>query len=285
MTMDHESNLDQLPEHRALLERAVAYFRADDRVTGLILGGSLARGGVDIFSDVDLYIVVRDEEFDAIFAERDIAAETTGAPLFRFVVDPVPGGSRDYIVTYQGPIKVDFMYLKESDLKPAPKWAGCPVLKDATGSLATLVARSANAPPPTFGREELKDINQKFWTWCWYVFGKIMRGELWEAVDGIHSIRTLALVPLLDWMAGRPHEGYRRLENKLDRETASRLRATVVAPRVQSLYAALQAEISLFRDLRAVVCDSCKLTLDTAPEETIQAEMERRWIERVGNNA
>jgi predicted nucleotidyltransferase len=131
VTIDHESNLDRLPEHRALLEHAVAYFRADDRVAGLILGGSLARGGVDFYSDVDIYIVVRDEAFDAIFAERDVAAEATGAPLFRFAVDPVPGGSRDYIVTYEGPIKVDFMYLKESDLEPASKWAGRSVLKDA----------------------------------------------------------------------------------------------------------------------------------------------------------
>jgi len=284
MAIDYGSNLDQLPEHRVLLERAVARFRADDRVAGLILGGSLARGGVDFYSDVDLYIVVRDEAFDDIFAERDVAAEATGAPLFRFVVDPLPGGSRDYIVTYEGPIKVDFMYLKESDLKPASKWAGCAVLEDATGSLAAVVDRSAGAAPPTLGREELEDINQRFWTWCWYVFGKIIRGELWEAVDGIHTIRTLALMPLLDRIAGRPHEGYRRLENKLDRETAIRLRATVVPPQTESLYAALQAEISLFRDLRVVVCDRCGLTFDPAPEEAIEGEMGQRWIERVGSS-
>jgi hypothetical protein len=39
-------------------------------------------------------------------------------------VDPLPGGSTDRVV-YEGPdgfpVKFDFMYLKESDLVPAPK--------------------------------------------------------------------------------------------------------------------------------------------------------------------
>jgi predicted nucleotidyltransferase len=125
------SNLDRLSEHRKLLERAVARFQDDGRVVGLAAGGSLAHGAADFYSDVDLYIVVQDEGFDEIFGERDATVEAVGSPLFGFVVDPMPGGSTDHIVIYEGPVKFDFMYLKESDFKPAPKWAGCAVLKDA----------------------------------------------------------------------------------------------------------------------------------------------------------
>ena len=57
--------LDLLPAHRDLLERAVSYFRDDERVVGMILGGSLAHGGADFYSDVDLYIVARDVPFEA----------------------------------------------------------------------------------------------------------------------------------------------------------------------------------------------------------------------------
>ena len=75
MSMDHVPNLDRLPEHRELLKRAIARFRADDRVVGLVLSGSLSRGGVaDFYSDIDLYIAVRDEAFDSLFADRDIVA-------------------------------------------------------------------------------------------------------------------------------------------------------------------------------------------------------------------
>ena len=107
-----------------------------------------------------------------------------------------------------------------------------------------------------------------------------MRGELWEALDGLHSIRSLALVPLLDWAAERPHEGYRRLERKTDPEAASRLMATVAAVRPQALYEPLQAEMTLFRRLRAVIFERYGLTFDPTPEEVLESEMGRRWVAR-----
>jgi hypothetical protein len=140
------------------------------------------------------------------------------------------------------------MYLQESDLEPHPKWVGCAVLKDTEGHVRALVARSEVLGPPRPSAEGLSELNQKFWTWCWYAFGKIERGELWEALDGIHSIRSLALVPLLDWAVERRHEGYRRLERKTAPEEALRLLATVAPVRAQALYAALRAEVELFSE-------------------------------------
>src|SRR5215212_4970720 len=269
-------SLNGLPKHRKLLERAVAHFRDDVRVVGLVAGGSLAHGAADFYSDVDLYIVVKDAAFDRIFAERDAIVEAVGSPLFGFVVDPVPGGSTDHIVIYEGPVKFDFMYLKESDFEPAPKWVGCAVFKGATGHVGDIVAHSEGLAPPQPTTEDLLNLNQKFWIWSWYVFGKIVRGELWEALDCLHNIRSLALVPMLDWVAERPHEGYRRLERKTDPEAASRLMVTVAAVEPQALYAALRAEMDLFRSLRAVLFDRYGLTFDPTPEEVLESEMSRR---------
>jgi hypothetical protein len=273
-------SLDGLPEHRKLLEHAVARFRDDVRVVGLVTGGSLAHGGADFYSDVDLYIVVQNEAFDEIFAERDVTVEAVGSPLFGFSVDPLPGGSTDHIVIYEGPVKFDFMYLKEPDLKPDPKWAGYLVLKDTSGRVAAVISGSEGLTPPRPTPEALLDLNQKFWTWCWYVFGKIVRGELWEALDGIHSIRSLALVPLLDWSTGGRHEGYRRLERRTDPATASRLVATVAPVQPEALRAALQAEMELFRNLRAMVFHSHGLNFDPKPEEVLESEMGRHWVAR-----
>lgn len=93
----------------------------------------------------------------------------------------------------------------------------------------------------------------------------------------MHTVRSLALLPLLDLAAELPHEGYRRLERKLDPETSSKLAATVASLRPDALYAALQAEISLFRKLRALVFDRYGLTFDPEPGEVIAAEISRRW--------
>ena len=277
--MDNVTALSMLPQHHNLLERVVARFRDDDRVPGLVLGGSLAIGGADFYSDVDLYMIVRDESLDAVFAERDAAAEAIGSPLLRFTVESVPGGSRDYIVTYPGPVKLDLMYHRESEVEPSPKWENRLVLKDDSGSLASVVSWSMRFEVDRLTLEVLAELDQKFWTWCWYVFGKIVRGELWEALDGLHTIRSIALLPLLDLAAERPHEGYRRLERKLDPRTSGLLAATVVPLQPGALYAALQAEIALFRELRAIVFDRYELTFDPEPEEIIEKEMSWRWAE------
>ncbi len=275
--MDSLSALNRLPGHRSLLKRSVARFRDDDRVDGLVLGGSLALGGADFYSDVDLYVIVHDEAFEPVFTERDAAARAVGSPLFCFTAEPVPGGSRDFIVTYPGPVKLDLMYYRESELEPDPKWEDRPVLKDDSGSVSAVVSRSGGAGPDRPAPEALVELEHKFWTWCWYVFGKVSRGELWEALDGMHTVRSQVLLPLLDWAAERPREGYRRLERKLDPRMSSLLAATVASLQPETLYAALQAEIALFRELRTVVFDRYGLTFDPKPGEIIEGEISRRW--------
>lgn len=54
--------LDALtPEYRALFERARRVAEADERVRAPWLSGSLARGGADAASDLDLLVAVRDD--------------------------------------------------------------------------------------------------------------------------------------------------------------------------------------------------------------------------------
>jgi hypothetical protein len=56
--------------------------------------------------------------------------------------------------------------------------------------------------------------------------------------------------------------------------------ATVAAVQPQALYEALQAEMDLFRRLRAVIFDRFGLTFDPTPEEVLESEMSRRWVAR-----
>ena len=274
------SGLDLPPDHRAPLERAADYYRDDARVVGMILGGSLAHGTADSYSDIDLYVVARDGAFDAVFDERDVAALTVGSPLFRFTVDPIPGGSRDYIVTYPGPVKLDLMYHRESEIVPAVKWDGCVVLKDLSGMMGDVLARSRNLAPLAPIPEDLLVLDQRFWTLCWYVFGKIMRGERWEALDGIHTVRSDVLLPMLDLAARRPHEGYRRLEAKLDPQMVERLADTLAPTEAGALYDALQVEISLYCDLRETLFELRGLFFDPVSGKEIRDEISRRWAAR-----
>jgi len=100
---------------------------------------------------------------------------------------------------------------------------------------------------------------------------------LWEALDGVHAIRSMAVVPMLGWATHTRQEGYRRLEQKLDPATADRLAATVATLQRNSLYAALVAEIALFRDLRDRVFEQHGLTFDRAREQALEQAIVQRW--------
>ena len=107
-----------------------------------------------------------------------------------------------------------------------------------------------------------------------------MRGELWEALAGIHNIRSDARLPMLDWTAGRSHEGYTRLETRLDPGMAQRLEDTLGLLEAGALYDALQAEISLFRDLCEPLFGRLGSTYDRVPGEEIKDEMVQHWNAR-----
>lgn len=271
-----ERNFSGFPEHFQLLERTVEHFRTDDRIAGLVLGGSFASSALetDYYSDIDVYIIVREHQFEPVFADRAMIAEAIGTPLFRFNADHLPGGEHDYIVLYEGPIKVDFIYLSGADFEPERKWGPFYPLIDHTGEITDVLAASADYSLPEPSEARILDMNQKFWTWCWYVFGKIERGELWEAVDGIHTIRTLALLPLLAWTSNTPEQGYRRLEETLNPGLAPKFAATLVQRDPDTLYAALQNEIDLYCDLRDEVSEAYGIQIDLEPETTIRESID-----------
>jgi hypothetical protein len=276
------TGLDRFSEHRHVLDAMVDRYGDDPRVTGLLLGGSNVAGGMDFFSDVDLDVVVDDRFVEAVFAERDRAVEAAGRPLFRFIADHIPGGEHIYIVLYDtpaGPVKLDVEYHRAGTVVPVEWLTRCRLLLDRTGALAAASAAAAGLPPPGPGVAVLRDLDQKCWTWCWYACGKIVRGELWEAVDALHTIRARVLVPLLTWGAGARMEGARRLERKADAAVLRQLAATIAPPERRPLYAALQQTIELYTNLREPVFSRCDVRTDVHAEETLRHAMARCWTE------
>lgn len=228
-----------------------------------------------------MYIVVEDEHFVSVLAEKKIAAAAAGRALTGFVPDHLgPGGDEMYIAVYEGPVKIDFNYLRRSTVKPNWKLATRLVLKDMDGTLGEIIRASSGVTPPPPSGETLEALHNKFWTWCWYVFGKIARGELWEALDGVRDIRILGLVPLLEWDAGRPQEGSRRLESRVDARWLARLAATISPPDATALYGALKVEIELFRELQARVYPRYQVAVDDRGSRSIEHAIELAWQTR-----
>jgi hypothetical protein len=101
-------------ERDALLARAVAGLRADPRVAGAWLLGSLGRGDGDALSDIDLCVVVRDADVAAVLAERRAFVARAGPPLLLLDVPRnAPPGGAYLLVLYPGaagPLHVDWYW-------------------------------------------------------------------------------------------------------------------------------------------------------------------------------
>lgn len=72
-----------IPTHLATaLERFRAACQADPRVVAAFVGGSLAAGGADRYSDLDLYIITSDEGYQAFFDGRASFLRQIGQPVY-----------------------------------------------------------------------------------------------------------------------------------------------------------------------------------------------------------
>jgi hypothetical protein len=272
--------LEELPAHQQVLKQAVEQFRADGRVAGILIGGSVGNTnlGVDFYSDIDLNIITDSEDLDAVFADRDTFAEEIGDPLFQYA--PLHGYEHQYSVLYRELVKVDFVYRRTSELSPKWKWRHCRILKDTDGSLRELVDDSKECSPTRLSAEQLKSLNQRFWTYCWDTFGKIERGELWMAAFELHNIRSEVLLPFVSWVSGVVDHGYRRLESKMahemDDEFAEMLKSTAVSRDPEALHTALKTAIELYCTLREEVFEYRAVGYDTEPERVVRDEMRKR---------
>lgn len=106
-------------EHEALLARAVASLQADERVVAAWLFGSRGRQTADELSDLDLWVVVKDEICDALVAERQRYVTQLGEPVL-LLESPMnaPTGGGYLMALYPGQAgvhQIDWYWQRQSD--------------------------------------------------------------------------------------------------------------------------------------------------------------------------
>jgi predicted nucleotidyltransferase len=231
------SAFKKFPEHWQVASRAIELLQADERVLGLYLSGSFAKGKPDRWSDIDFYVLVSDGAEDEVIRSHE--------RLFREVADVATlfpathlGDPHQIIVFYRSsePIHVDYQYRALGALKPQKKDSSVIILLDRAGELVRWreACRREPAPPgPT--TEQLQYFEDRFWGWCWYAHTKIERGELWEARDMVEYLRSHVLLPLAH-REGQLFEGNRRVEDKFPDDIQRVLAETVASGHSASGY-------------------------------------------------
>jgi hypothetical protein len=244
-----------------LVDRLLTAVTADERFVGVTLGGSAARGSADAHSDLDLVLVCRDGDHDALMDERQALAASIGPLLVAFTGEHV-GEPRLLIALYGPPLlHVDLKLVARRDA--GERVEDGLLLHERDGAV-----RSAWATTPArWPQPDPQWIEDRFWVWVHYGATKIARGELFECLDLLAMMRSAVLGPLLARNAGEPRpQGVRRIE-RIAPAAVERLAATVGDHSVSGCAAALAATVEIYLAAREA---------DPPPHPRVAAERESR---------
>jgi predicted nucleotidyltransferase len=268
---------DRLPRHRAKAETACRAALADPDVMAMVVTGSFATGDADELSDIDLRVYVRPDAVESVVARIPDLAAAAGRVVALFVAEHL-GIPTLTIVLYDDLVHVDFDVVaadraaEHNDGLPAVVlWEREPISDALPGTYAPEVAVG------------VRWLEARIWTWSWYIQSKVLRGELYETLDGLQYVRDQVLFRLLAFHGERRPAGGRRAETVVGEHGDAFARTVPTSLDPASILAALREEIDLYRrladpllerhgletaDARTVVLRALDLGLDWTPRST-----------------
>jgi predicted nucleotidyltransferase len=230
----------------ASTEDLIARFRdacaADERIAAAFVGGSVARGEADRYSDLDLCIVVPDASFEDVFADRAAIAAKLGTPVF--VEDWGDEAPEVFVMLAEG-TDVELNFVRESRLT-----------RLEVGPIRSLVDRRSlldalEIPIQSPSRDDLiADVRQTL-AWFWHDVGHFItaagRSEIWWAAGQIEALRGYCVNLVREGQGLRTEsEPYWKIDADTSTEALAELRSTFVGPDLDAMIAAAHELVAFF---------------------------------------
>ncbi|EJL29767.1 nucleotidyltransferase domain-containing protein [Brevibacillus sp. BC25] len=233
----------KLPFHDRFIEQAIEYVSQDQRLIGLLAGGSMMYGEMDEYSDLDLIIVYKYAFRNEIMEQRFRIAERLGNLLSAFTGEHV-GEPRLLICLYgPAPLHVDLKFVQLEELESRVE--NPLILWERGSGIATILSKTS----PSLSFPDPQWIEDRFWVWVHYCATKLGRGELFELIDTLTFMRNAVLGPLVLIRNGHSPRGVRKLEKYALKEVEE-LKGTIPIHSFESCYHALKNTIKMYQSLR-----------------------------------
>jgi len=229
----------------------------DQGVLGMLIGGSFAAGDADNYSDLDIQLVVRDGQVEKFVPKLRAMADEVGPVVAAFFAEHI-GLPHMLIVLYEDLVHADFEPIQISEIGSRNAGLATYLLWERDHGLSAALGAKYEEDQST----ELAWLEDRIWTWSWYVQTKILRGELYEAIGGLQYIRDRVLFRLLAMHREERPSSARRAESRVGPWT-EKFAATVPRLTQESTMNALKSSIHLYVELS----DPLQKKLSLAPAD------------------
>ena len=181
----HKKRDQEIPKHRQqLMENIERDLSNDDQVLAVYYGGSIGNRNTDLYSDIDLRIVVNDDYFEEYRINKKQRAKKWGNVLF---FEDFPWSTYS-IAHYDTFIKVDTFYYRMTDIQPSIWLQNIKIVLDRTGIMKkTLQQSNALLYVPTI--EEVETWRTKFFAYVHETYRRIMREEIYYSLQCVDYLR------------------------------------------------------------------------------------------------
>lgn len=171
----------------AIVDRVHRLLKKDERVLSAWLVGSLAQGSGDRFSDVDLYIVPKDEYYQDVYDEREELAQSLGDVLSTF--EMIWPNCEMLLAILRNGVELDLCYCRLDQCEIFKSDCSYKVLFDKSGGLeARLRDPVLHDEDPI--EEVRKIIGPSHYHFLHAIHG-VARGNLWSALYHVERLRAL----------------------------------------------------------------------------------------------
>lgn len=254
----------QLPECRNdLLNKIVQYLKERNGVQGIFLGGSLAKGNEDLFSDIDLRVVVSEDQYADFVQSKQQVASQSGDVLFFEDMNPKAPFT---IAHYTNFIKVDLFIYTFATLHSSVWLQGIKVIFDETGRLHELLEQS-NQIVYRLAKEEVERWRGKTFSYIHEVYRRVLRNEMYYALTMINNLRSF-IVNGWNMEAGRHSNDawdWSKIEgerSQLESWQLSLLSGWMCGRKPEEIMKTLHSMIPEFRRLHLVLCEKTGIDYD-----------------------
>ncbi|MFD2611433.1 nucleotidyltransferase domain-containing protein [Paenibacillus gansuensis] len=179
-----ERDLGLPREREGLLQKVMEDLLQDPNVLGVFLGGSLAKDNPDLYSDIDLRVVVAPEQLDRYIRAKKQRPSAWGNVLFYEDISP---GAPFTIAHFDCFLKVDVFYYKPDDIQPSLWLQHMKIMKDWDGVLERVYEASGRLQyAPSL--EEVEVWRGKVLAYIGEVYRRVRRKEWFYALTQINSL-------------------------------------------------------------------------------------------------